>query len=356
MTARPEAASPVIAPRTMTLTGVFSGVHLAARNRLDHTIPNLADHSQLPNTIAQGPATVPRAQVPNPLVAEVRSFEPGPGIQMARRNVLNVQNDPGHQDDGVIDALQRYFNVRPRREPSADPRDEASVVRHPQELVQSSARWTQDMFYQFTDNGAANYQVRPDYRAWGGRLDLELTGAGQTSVSAPATRAPRPGAAAIGGPGYYDPANAAQEAQAKTTELLSRPAGSSAIRVGPPGLLDNPYFDPPFTARNVVSQIRADLTPNQSSMIRVGAPAMVDNPYFDPPFTARNVVSRIQADLAPNQSSMIRVGPPTMVDNPYFDPTFTARNVASQIQADLTRAQQIRDAFFMPGPALSNRS
>ena len=272
MTTRPEAVSPVTSPRTSTLTTVFSVVRTAARNRLDHTIPSQAHHNRLPNIIAQGPAAVPRAYVQNPLVAEVRSFEPGPGLQLARRNVLNVRSEPGHKYDGVTDALQRYFNVEPRREPSADPRDEASVVRHPQGIIQSSARWTQDMFYQFADNGAANYQIRPDYRIWGGRLELELTDTGQTTVFASETSAPRP--AAIRSLHYYDPANAAQEA-----------------------------------------------------------------------------FRRIQAILADSGSTGLLY--PLKI---LYDPANAAQSAFRKIQADLDRAQQIRDTFFRPGPALSNWS
>ena len=211
MTVRPEAASPVTSPRTMTLSQVFSGVYTAARNRLDHTIPSSAHHNRLPNTIVQGLATAPRAQTSNHLVAEVRSFEPGPRVQLARRNLLGVQSEPGSKYDEVTDALQRYFDVHPRREPSADPRDEDSVVRHPQGIIQSSARWTQDIFYQFHDNGAARYQIRPDYRAWEGRLEMKLTDVGQTTVFAPKTRAPRPKARPLYSLAYFDPASAARE-------------------------------------------------------------------------------------------------------------------------------------------------
>ena len=129
--------------------------------------------------------TLPHVQ--NPLVAQALSFRPAPGAHPGGQKVLNVQNDPGPREDRVINALQRYFKVRPRREPSADPRDEASVARHPQGLIQSSARRDQDQFYHFTNNGAASCQFRPEYAAWGGRLNLKITGAGQTTVSAPAT-------------------------------------------------------------------------------------------------------------------------------------------------------------------------
>jgi len=332
MTVRPQAASPVTNPRTLTLTGVFSGVQNIARSRLDHTISGLADHSRLPNTIAQGPATLPQARLSNTLVAEVRSFRPGPGIQPARQNVLNIQNDPGRQADGVIRALQRYFDVHPRRQPSADPRDEASTVRHPQGIIPSSARWSQDLYYQFADNGVATYQIQPDYRAWGGRLDLELTGAGQTTVSAPATRAPRPGASPT--LGYYDPANAAQKAQARTTELLT-PNRFPMTRVGPPNIIDNPYFDSAFAGENTVRKIKTDLTPNHFPMTRVGPPNIVDNPYFDSAFAGENAAGKIKADLTPNHFPMTRVGPPNIIDNPYFDSAFAGENAAGKIKADL---------------------
>ncbi|MDR2934890.1 MAG: hypothetical protein LBV70_03280 [Candidatus Adiutrix sp.] len=237
------------------------------------------------------PEAVPGVHVQNPLVAEVRSFRSGPGARPPRLNVLNVRNDPGPQYDAVIRALQRYFNVRPRRQPTADPRDEASVARHPQGLLQAGARWSQDMFYQFTDNGAATYQLRPDYRIWGGTLDMALNGSGWTTVSAPAAAAP---GMAADDSGHYDPANAAQEALARINEILAAHDGSrrEAVRVGPPALADNPYFDPAFAAQNAFRKMQADLAG--------GSPA--------------------------------------------------AR--AGEVQAGLDRAQSIRDGFFRSGPAL----
>jgi len=336
MTVRPQAASPVIARQTLTLSGVFSGVQVAARNLLNQTIPGLADHSCLPNTIAQGPATRPQAYVQNPLVAQILSFQPGPGARPARRKVLEVQNDPGPQDDRVINALQRYFHVQPRRQPSADPRDEASVVRHPQGLLSSGARWAQDMFYQFTDNGVAVYQMQPEYRVWGGRLDLEITGAGRTTVSAPATRSSQPGAPAVPLYGYYDSANAAQAAQARLTELLSPSSpGFSTSWVGPPNMVDNPYFDPSFAARNAIRQMQADLALGPDTGIRLGPSNLTDNPYFDPAFTARNTVQFLESALAEGGRSLLS---------------------PLGVQAGLARVQQIRDSFFRPGPALSDWS
>ena len=98
-------------------------------------------------------------------------------------------------------------------------------------------------------------------------------------------------------------------------------------------------------------------------------PNMVDNPYFDPVFTAQNAIRKIQADLAPGTSPWLPFGPPNLSDAAYFDPSFTARNATQFLQAalpgsgrspgiqdSLARAQQIRDNFFRSGPAISGWS
>jgi hypothetical protein len=248
------------------------------------------------------PETSSRAHVQNPLVAEVRAFQPGPAARPLRQNHLNVQNVPGSRHDAVVRALQRYLDVKPRRQPSADPRDEASVARHPQGLLEAGFRWAQDVFYQFTDNDAAHYQLQPDYRLWGGTLEMELKSAGRTAVSAPATGAGA-GASEAEAPTSvgkfgYDPANAAQETQAKMNEILAARQGSprEAVLTGPPGMNDNPYFDPAFAAQNAIKKMRADLAGDDRAASPRG------------------------------------------------------------IQAGLDRAQRIRDALFQPGPALDSQN
>jgi hypothetical protein len=355
------------------------------------------------------PESAPRARVQNPLAAEVRSFRPGPGARPPRHNVLYIRNDPGPQNDAIVRALQRYFDTRPRRQPTADPRDEASVARHPQGLLEAGARWAQDMFYDFTDNGAANYQVRPDYRLWSGTLELKLNGPGLTTVSAPAAEA----SAAADNFYYYDPVNAAQEAQARTNELLSPPPADPFLKaswtgpplmadnpyfapafagqntqnkinellaappadpflkaswVGPPLMADNPYFDSAFAGQNAVTKMRADISPDGSPGILVGPPNMADNPYFDSANASRNAMHKMRADLHPGQTGF-PVGPPNMTDNPYFNSASAFLNAMhkmradlaggdpaalspNQIQAGLAWAQQIRDDFFRPGPVL----
>jgi len=278
------------------------------------------------------PEAAPRAHVQNPQVAEVRSFQPGFVARPVRQNIFYVRNDPGSRMDAVVRALQRYFNVRPRREPWADPRDEASVARHPQGLIQAEARWAQDIFYQFTDNGAAHYQFRPSYRLWAGALNLEFKGAGPTAVSAPAARAPVAAAENFG----YDPAKAAQETQARINELLAaHQAGppSEAALVGPPNMAENPYFDPAHAAQNAIRKMRALLSPDQGGGSSIGPPNMTDNPYFDPALAAQNAMAKMQTDLA------------------------GGRRAASpqDVQAGLERAQRIRDVFFRPGSVLESQ-
>jgi hypothetical protein len=223
--------------------------------------------------------------------------------------------------DQVADALQRYLGVRPRYEPTADPRDEASVARHPQGLLQAGRRWADDASYQFTANGVANYRISPDYRAWGGALDLELTNQGLTTVSAPPTISPRPGARVGAAFSYYDPAYAVQEAMARMEEVLAQsgPAGPR-VTIGPPNMVDNPYFDPPFTAQNALDRQRADLAAVQPA------------------------------------GPLVAVGPPNMARNPAYAPDqawSTAVRTPGQ-DADYQRARQIRDDFIRTRPALSD--
>jgi len=103
----------------------------------------------------------------------------------------------------------------------------------------------------------------------------------------------------------------------------------------------------------------------QSSYYRLGPPNMVDDPYFDPAFTVQNAVRKIRSDLAPSGRSPYLIGVPNMVDDPYFDPAFSGQNAIRSIVAntgrapsgalaDMTRAQQIRDTFIQTGPSLSN--
>ncbi|MDR0882685.1 MAG: hypothetical protein LBP55_09130 [Candidatus Adiutrix sp.] len=188
----------------------------------------------------------PRAHSTNQLAASVTEYAPQPGRQVARHMRLEVQNTPGHQVDEVIDAFQRYFDISPRREPTADPRDEDSIARHPQQIIQSAQRWAADQSYQFSDNGVEFRQFQPEYRAWAGRLELTMHNPGPADISAPPT--------VVGPPlmsESQNPATAWQTATAQTTANLT-PDPPTRILVGPVNWIDDVQTNPDQAWRTAV--------------------------------------------------------------------------------------------------------
>jgi hypothetical protein len=110
---------------------------------------------------------------------------------------------------------------------------------------------------------------------------------------------------------------------------------------------------------DLVRMLRAGQSSQQSShpsYHHLGPPNMVDDPYFDPAFTAQNAVRKIQGDMAPSGHKPYLIGAPNMVDDPYFDPAFSGQNAIRNIRANMARAQQVRDTFIQTGPSLSNWS
>lgn len=215
MVNNPQFASPVISPRPSTASGLFSQVRDLVGDRLAQTVSGV---NRIPHLIAASRASRPEADVSNELVAEVREYSPLPGRQAARHMRLDVQNNPGRQVDQVADAIQRYLNIEPRREPTADPKAEDSIVRHPQQIIQSNQRWNKATYYQFASNGAETYQIRPEYRAWGGGLELKLENEGTANIFAPSSSSPQPGPAPTGPPNSADdPLNAPDRAWSTAT-------------------------------------------------------------------------------------------------------------------------------------------
>ncbi len=125
ITKEPQGASPVTSPRTSAPGNVFSGVKTAAIDRLQFTVQN---HNGIPNSIAMGRAVKPRASVSNEMAAKALDFEPRPGRQPRQGMHLQVHNAPGPRErvDTVADAIQRYLNIKPRREATSDPKAEDS--------------------------------------------------------------------------------------------------------------------------------------------------------------------------------------------------------------------------------------
>ncbi|MDR1922300.1 MAG: hypothetical protein LBS31_11250 [Candidatus Adiutrix sp.] len=289
----PQHASPVISPRVSTVAGLFSQVREAVDDRLKHTVVN---PNSLQNTIASGRASAPVATVANEPVAEVLDFTPLPGRQPGRRMRLDVFEAPASRVDTVIDAIQRYLNIEPRREPTADPKNEASIARHPQQIIQAAQYWDDALPYQYAQNGVRTQHLQPEFRAWGASLTAQAEEAGTTGISAPPTRSPLPGRLPLGRYMPYDPARAAQEAMADLTGRLE-PAEVDFVQAGPPLMTEDPYFDPAYAAQNAMGRLRSFQATADAPRIRSGAPGYIDDPYNDPAFAAANAVARTRANL-----------------------------------------------------------
>lgn len=224
-----QVPSPVISPRISTGNDLFSQARAQIGNRLEHAV-SVPD--RVPRLIAAG-----QASISNPLVASVSEYSPQPGNRLARQMHLDVQNTPGSKVDNVVDAIQRYLDIRPRREPTADPLDEASVARHPQQLNQPAARWAKARYYQFEANGLERYQFQPKFRAWGGRLELNIANQGQADISAPAHRSPLSGAGGLPSraaePEAFAPSEAFRTAVARAKEGFEKIV-SPPVKVGAP--------------------------------------------------------------------------------------------------------------------------
>ncbi len=325
----PQPSSPVTSPRISAPGQVFSQVRDVTRERLGHTLHNPA---RLPNYIAQSRAVSPRARIDNTRPAEITDYAPAPGRQLERHMRLDVQNTPGPPVDAVIDAIQRYLDIRPRREPTADPLDEDSIARHPQQIAQSAGRWAAERYYQFSANGAETYQFRPGYHTWSGRLDLQLENPGLADISTPAARSPRPGRTPVGRQITYDPAYAAQEATTVMTTTHS--AGSASLpTVGPPIMTKDPYFNPSYAGQNAAARIRTLLAPSDTRHVLAGAPNLTDDPYFNPAFAARNALSRGLELLYPDSAPPAAMGSAGQSDDP----------AARAAQAGKTALQIIRE-------------
>lgn len=268
-----QAASPVISTRISTGSGVFSEVRTQVDNRLNHRVsaPN-----RIPHLIAAGRASVPTASISNPLAASVAEYSPQPGDRLARQMHLDVQNTPASKVDNVADAIQRYLGIRPRREPTADPLDEASVARHPQQLNQSASRWAEARYYQFGANGLERYQFQPEYRAWGGGLEIDIAGEGQADISAPAHRSPISVAGGISEQTAADPdlVFAAQKTMSAIEE--GRPQPADWLKVGPSPVTEDPaaFIQ---AAQRTLTAIEAG-QPKEMDWVRLGPRLMTEDP------------------------------------------------------------------------------
>jgi hypothetical protein len=195
-----------------------------------------------PNVVAQiikAGAPKPHATVSNSMVAAVDEYTPPPGRNMRHYLALDVDK-AGRSVTTVVDALQRYFNVTPRREPIADPKDIASTDSFPTLVMDEAAAYADNFPYQFSVNGVPEQQHTPHFFARGGHLKIRILGPGTSTVHTPET-AGEPGIKV--GPfaesgNYYPPAFAAQLTMDDIQERLDPANAMETFAVGPVNVED----------------------------------------------------------------------------------------------------------------------
>lgn len=252
--------SPFHFPKKTYADRTDSSTHTAADNRKNYRSGR--EMAPQPDLLTQNRELEPQIKTSNGLAATVSDFSPKPGRHLRRTMHVVVRNTPADRVDQVVDAMQRYMDIRPRREPTADPLDEASIARFPQQILESGQRWDQARLYQFSTNGVLQTQYSPKYRAWGGDLELNLNGIGVTNVTSTESKAPEP------------------------------------ILVGAPNMVDDPYFDPAFAAQNAMRRLRELLDTPEVSRPQAGPGNMVDNPYFHPSQAAGNAMGHLRELLS----------------------------------------------------------
>ncbi|MDR2947029.1 MAG: hypothetical protein LBV79_09815 [Candidatus Adiutrix sp.] len=329
--------SPVIAPKISSPASVFSQVRTEADNRLHHTVTGF---NRLPHTIAQGRAPVPKVTISNDLAATIEAYQPKPGRQMAKTMNLDVQSTPPPRVDSVIDAIQRYLDIRPRREPTSDPKDEASIARHPQQIVESASRWAADR-YQFANNGVALQQYRPENTAWGGSLNMTLRNEGSAGLAATPSRSPWVGppltasASALGTNPVHDPVDAAQAAMGQMLEMQA--PKPQYLTAGPGNMVDDPARNPAVIVQNAISEMGRDLAPSTMEFVNVGVPNQTANPDQAPAFMLHDAMSEMARNMAPSGLEFSRVGVPNPVDNPALSPSYISETTVAKTRQNLER-------------------
>ncbi|MDR1080483.1 MAG: hypothetical protein LBQ79_05885 [Deltaproteobacteria bacterium] len=190
-----------------------------------------------PNVVAQiikSGAPKPHATVSNSMVAQVDEYTPPPGRNMRHYLALDVDK-AGRSSTTVVDALQRFFNVRPRREPIADPKDIASTDSFPTLIMDEAQAYASEFPYQFSVNGVPQRQHSPNFFARGGALKIRIVGPGLSTVHTPET-AGEPGMK-VGpfaeGTNYYPPAYAAQLTMKDIQDRLDPANRMETFTVGP---------------------------------------------------------------------------------------------------------------------------
>ncbi len=211
--------------------GLSSSIRQSALSRLD---AGALSGSSVKSIVAAG-APAPKVNVSNPTAVSINSFDPLPGRRLGLHMSLRVNNAPGPRVDNIADALQRFFNVGPRHEPTADPKNEATNKRFPMQILQARQHWDDIFPYQFSINGVNRYQKNSSFRMVGGSIQGSVAGEGSSSVNVP----PTPGnqffpVGPLRNKPYviYPPAFAAQMAMQKMQGINAEPATKMAIAQG----------------------------------------------------------------------------------------------------------------------------
>ncbi|MDR0549190.1 MAG: hypothetical protein LBI10_07260 [Deltaproteobacteria bacterium] len=177
----------------------------------------------VPNAVAQvlrSGAPKPHATVPNSMVAAVDQYTPPPGRNMAHYLTLDVDK-AGNGVTSIADALQRYLDVKPRREAEADPRSMAATDAYPTLIMDEDEAWANSFPYQFSLNGVVQKQIQPNFYSASGALRARILGVGISSIKTPATE---PDPSIPVGPSatrsmYYPPEAAAQLAMSRIFDM-----------------------------------------------------------------------------------------------------------------------------------------
>ncbi|MDR2352326.1 MAG: hypothetical protein LBF22_04040 [Deltaproteobacteria bacterium] len=198
----------------------------AASAAYSESTPNTVDK------IIQSGAPKPHATITNTMVAAIDKYSTPPGRNMRHYLALDVDR-AGKSNTTVVDGLQRYLNIQPRREPTVDAKNIASSERFPTLVMDEAQAFAETMPYQFSVNGVVQQQTQPSFVTQGGNLRVRILGTGVSTIQTPET-AGEPGIKV--GPmakgNYYPPAFAAQLAMTRLSDALNAPK-MATFTVGP---------------------------------------------------------------------------------------------------------------------------
>jgi hypothetical protein len=209
-------------------------------------VPNLASQ------VVKSGSPKPHATVSNGMVAQVDSYTPPPGRNMAHYVALDVDK-AGGWDAPVAHAIQRHLGVSPIREPGGDPLDVDSLDSYPSLVLDEDAAWRDAWPYRFSVNGVVQGQVQPTFHLLGGSLRARVVGTGVATIQTPASEGPPPlQAGPIPAGAYYPPALAAQLAMRRLTDLYDQSGGAEPLEAAP---------DPGRGLNDTLASVAATLAP-----------------------------------------------------------------------------------------------